>query len=116
MKIIITVFIVFIAVTACQNTAKDPDLKVVNVAAVSDDNISKSIITDTYGDQMEIIKNHTKNTITLHLEGKTYQLKKNESTPGFSTEDNKYLFTETKKEVTFIKKEVEMVLFHSKNN
>lgn len=116
MKTIITVFIAFIALTACQNTAKDPDLKVVNAASISDDNISKSIVTDSYGDQMEIINNLTKNTITLHLDGKTYQLKKNESTPGFSTEDNKYLFTETKNEVTFIKKEVEMVLFRSKKN
>ncbi|WP_407406065.1 hypothetical protein [Chryseobacterium sp.] len=116
MKTFISTLVVFIVLTACQNTAKDPDVKVANEASVSQDEITKSLITDSYGYEMEIIRNHSKNTVTIHLDGKTYQLKKNESTPGYSTEDNKYLYTDTKNEVIFTKKDVEMVLFRGKKS
>ncbi|MBQ0152123.1 MAG: hypothetical protein KBS61_04450 [Chryseobacterium sp.] len=114
MKTFISVFAVFMVLTACQNLAKDPDAKVASEASTSTDEITKSLITDNYGDEMEIINNHSKNTVTLHLDGKTYQLKKNDSTPGYSTEDNKYLFTDSKNEVIFTKKDVDMVLFRGK--
>lgn len=109
-------FFVILTLAACKHSAKDPDLAVASNEAISQDDITKETISDRHGDEMEVITNNTKDHITLHLNGKTYELKKNHSTPGFSTEDNKYLFTETKNEVTFLKKEMDMVLFHGKRN
>jgi len=80
------------------------------------DDITKKTVSDSYGDQMEIITNNTKNTVIVRLNGKSYELKKNFETPNFSTDDNKYQFTETKSEVTFLKKDVDMVLFHGKKD
>jgi hypothetical protein len=108
--------LVILTLAACKHSAKDPDLVVANTEAASQDDITKETISDRHGDEMEVITNNTKDIITVHLNGKTYDLKKNHSTPGFSTEDNKYLYTETKNEVTFLKKEMDMVLFHGKRN
>lgn len=109
-------FFVTLTLAACKHSAKDADLAVVNTEAASQDDITKETISDRHGDEMEVITNNTKDIITVHLNGKTYELKKNHTTPGFSTEDNKYLYTETKNEVTFLKKEMDMVLFHGKRN
>lgn len=116
MKKTILGFFVILTLAACKHSAKDPDLAVVNTDVVSKDDITKETISDRHGDEMEVITNITKDIITVHLNGKTYDLKKNHSSPGFSTEDNKYLYTETKNEVTFLKKEMDMVLFHGKRN
>jgi len=109
-------FFVILTLTACKHSAKDPDVAVVTPETASKDDITKETISDRHGDEMEVITNNTKEIITVHLNGKMYELKKNHSTPGFSTEDNKYLYTETKNEVTFLKKEMDMVLFHGKRN
>ncbi|CAD7800852.1 hypothetical protein CHRY9390_00690 [Chryseobacterium aquaeductus] len=105
-----------LTLAACKHSAKDPDLAVVTQDTSSKDDVTKETISDRHGDEMEIITNNTKNIITVHLNGKTYELKKNQTTTGFSTEDNKYLYTETQNEVTFLKKEMDMVLFHGKRN
>lgn len=105
-----------ITLSGCKHSSKDPDLHAINTPSASKDEISMETVSDRFGDQMEIITNTTKNSITLRLNEKTYQLKKNQTTPGFSTEDNKYLFTETQDEVTFLKKDIDMVLFHGKKN
>ncbi|UFH31342.1 hypothetical protein LNP04_15415 [Chryseobacterium sp. C-71] len=116
MKKLLLGFFIILTLAACKHSAKDPDLAVVNTEAESQDDITKETISDRHGDEMEVITNNTRDIITVHLNGKTYELKKNHSTPGFSTEDNKYLYTETKNEVTFLKKEMDMVLFHGKRN
>ncbi len=107
---------IILILSACKHSAKDPDLHVINSENTTQDDIKKETVSDRHGDEMEIITNNTKNIVTVHLNGKTYKLKKNHSTPGFSSEDNKYLYTETKDEVTFMKKEMDMVLFHGKRN
>lgn len=107
---------VILTLSACTHSAKDPELEITKNETVSRDDIVKETISDRHGDEMEVITNNTRETITVHLNGKTYELKKNKSTPGFSTEDNKYLYTETKNEVTFLIKEMDMVLFHGKRN
>ena len=109
-------FFIILALSACKHSAKDPDIAVNNIETASKDEISKETISDRHGDEMEIIMNNTKDIVTLHLNGKTYELKKNHENAGFSTEDNKYLFTENKNEVTFLQKDVDMVLFHGKKN
>lgn len=108
--------LVILTIASCKHSAKDPDVAVVASESKSKDNITKETISDRHGEEMEVITNNTKEKITVHLNGKTYELKKNHSTPGFSTEDNKYLYTETKNDVTFLKKEMDMVLFHGKRN
>ncbi|MCX8524138.1 hypothetical protein OF897_09390 [Chryseobacterium formosus] len=104
-------------VTGCKHSAKDPDLKIIETPTeVSNDDIVKETITDRHGDEMEVITNNTKNKVILHLNGQSYELHKNFENSGFSTSDNKYQFNETKNEVTFLKKDVDMVLFHGKRD
>lgn len=114
LPIIIFLFCAFSA-TACKHSAKDPDVITENTPKpVNQDDISKETITDRHGDVMEIITNHTKNSVIVRLNGKTYELKKNLENPGYSTNDNAYLFTQTKYEVTLLKNDADMVLFHGK--
>lgn len=118
-----TLYIYFLGIStliviSCKHSAKDPDLTEVTspISKASNDEIVKQTITDRHGDEMEIITNKTKNSIIVRLNGQSYELHKNFENPGFSTEDNKYLYTETKSEVTFLKKDIDMVLFHGKRN
>jgi len=108
--------IVILNLSACTHSSKDPDVAIINTETASKDIITKETVSDSYGDEMEIVTNKTKETVTVHLNGKTYELKKNKTMAGFATEDNKYLFTETKNEVTFLQKDVDMVLFHGKKS
>lgn len=102
---------------ACKHSAKDPDvITAATPKPVNNDDISKETIVDRHGDEMEVITNTTKKRIIVRLNGKTYELKKNLENPGFSTEDNAYQFTETKYEVTLLKKDADMVLFHGKRD
>ncbi|MCX8531735.1 hypothetical protein [Chryseobacterium luquanense] len=106
-----------LSLTGCKHSAKDPDLKTIEAPTeVSNDDIVKETIIDRHGDEMEVITNHTKNKVVLHLNGQSYELHKNFENSGFSTSDNKYQFNETKNEVTFLKKDVDMVLFHGKRD
>lgn len=117
MKKSILGLLVILTLAACKHSAKDPDINTLNpetAKTTSEDDITKKTVSDSYGDQMEIITNNTKNTVIVRLNGKSYELKKNFETPNFSTDDNKYQYTETKHEVTFLKKDVDMVLFHGK--
>ncbi|MXS70864.1 hypothetical protein GSF70_06505 [Flavobacteriaceae bacterium W22] len=99
---------------ACTHSAKDADAKTTVQTEVNtnDDEIIRETITDRHGEQMEIIRNQTKNTIVIRLSGTSYELYKNQENPGYSTSDSKYQFTENKKDVTFLKKDADMVLFH----
>lgn len=99
---------------ACTHSAKDADAKTTVQTEVNtnDDEIIRETITDRHGEQMEIIRNQTKNTIVIRLNGTSYELYKNQENPGYSTSDSKYQFTENKKDVTFLKKDADMVLFH----
>jgi len=116
MKKLVLGFFIILTFTACKHSAKDPDVAIVAPEPESHDDITKETISDRHGDEMEIIMNNSKEIVTVHLNGKTYELKKNHETSGFSTEDNKYLFTNTKTEVTFLQKDVDMVLFHGKKS
>ncbi|MEG1590867.1 hypothetical protein [Chryseobacterium sp.] len=108
-------FFIILTLSACKDSAKDPDTSTVKQETPkSQDDITKVTVTDRYGDEMEIMTNNTKNTVVVRLNGQSYELKKNIENPSFSTNDNKYQFTETKYEVTFLKKDADMVLFHAK--
>lgn len=102
---------------ACKHSAKDPDLKIIETPKeVSNDDIVKETITDRHGDEIEVITNNTKNNIIVRLDGQSYEFHKNAEGNDYSTEDNKYQFSETKHDVTLLKKGVEMVLFHGKRD
>ncbi|MBW7676240.1 hypothetical protein [Chryseobacterium chendengshani] len=116
MKKIVFGFFIILEFTACKHSAKDPDVAIIKNETASKDDVSKETISDRHGDEMEIITNNTRDIVTVHLNGKTYELKKNHTTSGFSTEDNKYLYTETNNEVTLLKKDMDMVLFHGKKS
>ena len=108
-------FFIILTLSACKHSAKDADTSTVKQETPkSQDDITKVTVTDRYGDEMEIMTNNTKNTVVVRLNGQSYELKKNIENPSFSTNDNKYQFTETKYEVTFLKKDADMVLFHAK--
>ncbi|SDM16752.1 hypothetical protein [Chryseobacterium taihuense] len=104
---------------ACTHSAKDADAKTTvqtEAKTTNEDEIVRETITDRHGEEMEIIRNETKNTVVIRLNGKSYELHKNHENPGYSTSDSKYQFTENKKDVTFLKKDVDMVLFHGDKN
>ncbi|MCU7612960.1 hypothetical protein N0B16_00765 [Chryseobacterium sp. GMJ5] len=115
MKLKLFGLIIILILTGCKHASKDPDLAMLTAPSEKED-VVKDVITDRHGEQMEVVTNTTKNRITIHLNGTTYELIKNKTMPGFSTADNEYQFTEANNEVTFLKKDADMVLFHSKKN
>ncbi len=60
--------------TACKHPGKEAE--VITTAPENKDDISKNIYVDSYGEKIEVTINKTKNTATVHLNGKTYDLKK----------------------------------------
>lgn len=75
---IITLILVF-TLTACKHQAKEEEVNLQNVnetETVSDDKITKNVFTDEYGDKLEVTLNETQNTVIVHLDGKTYEMKK----------------------------------------
>lgn len=83
---------------------------------VNTDNIVKNVYTDDeFGeDDMEVGINHSKNTATIHLEGQTYELKKRNDLPNYTAEDAEYRYSDINGEITFIRKDFDMVVFHHK--
>ncbi|MCD1118466.1 hypothetical protein [Chryseobacterium turcicum] len=117
MKNLVLGFIIILTLSACKHSAKDPETTTIQQEIpTSQDEITKLTVYDRHGDNMDIITNNTKNTVAVRLSGKTYELHKNAENPSFTTADNKYQFTETKYEVTFLQKDVDMVLFHGKKD
>ena len=108
-----------LSLTACRHSAKEGEMLTSTNAtptSVSKDDITKDVFTDSYGDQMEVAVNHTDNTITIHLDGKTYELKKSDDLPNYTASNAEYLYSDINGNITFLKKNVDMVLFHLKND
>lgn len=61
--------------TACKHPGKEAEI-ITTAAPENKDDISKNIYVDSYGEKIEVTINKTKNTATVHLNGKTYDLKK----------------------------------------
>lgn len=112
LQIIIFGIIAF-SVTACRHSAKETEMLTNTIQPpVNTDEITKAVFTDTYGDQMEVAINNSKNTITVHLDGKTYELKKSEDLPEYTASNAEYQYSNIRGNITFLKKNVDMVLFH----
>ncbi|AZA82356.1 hypothetical protein C1637_08875 [Chryseobacterium lactis] len=99
--------------TACKHPGKEAET-ITAAAPESTDDVSKNVYVDSYGEKIEVTINKTKNTATIHLDGKTYDLKKSEALPEYTASNEEYQYSEIKGNVTFLKKNVDMVLFHLK--
>lgn len=115
MKKLLEIFIIGIfaySLTACRHSSKESETISNTATHVETDEIIKDVFTDNYGEQMEVALNNSKNTITIHLDGKTYELKKNEDLPNYTASNTEYLYSNIRGNITFLKKNVDMVLFH----
>jgi len=99
-------------ITAC----KQPDKAKASadITQINTDNITRNVYTDDeFGeDDMEVVINNTKNTVTINLNGETFQLKKSFDLPDYTAEDVEYRYSDIRGEITFLRKDFDMVLFH----
>ncbi|WP_295202861.1 hypothetical protein [uncultured Chryseobacterium sp.] len=103
-----------VSAAACQHPGKESVTNIQTQLAPDPDDITKDILTDDLGQHMEVITNHTAKTVTIHLDGKTYELKKKKDMPEYSAANTEYQYTDIKGEVIFLKRDIQMVLFHLK--
>lgn len=118
MKKLFTSVLIGLAVlssTACKHPGKEAET-VTEAAPENKDEISKDVFTDAYGEKIEVTINHTKSTATVHLEGKTYDLKKSDALPEYTASNEEYQYSDIKGNITLLKKNVDMVLFHAKRD
>ncbi|MCJ7934882.1 MAG: hypothetical protein MUW56_14990 [Chryseobacterium sp.] len=101
--------------TTCKHPGKEAET-VITSTPENTDHISKNIYVDSYGEKIEVTINSTKNTATIHLDGKTYDLKKSDALPEYTASNEEYQYSEIKGNITFLKKNVDMVLFHLKKD
>ncbi len=101
---------------ACKHSAKEEEVHIqdINHAEDDQDKIVKQVYTDEYGDQMEVTVNESKNTVSIRLGGKSYELKKKGELPEYTAGDADYQFSDIRGEVTLLRKGYNMVLFHHK--
>jgi predicted transport protein len=118
LKITLIAVLSAFTITACKHQAKEEEISLQqNVSEVQDnDKITKDVYTDEFGDQLEVTLNETQNTITIRLNGKSYELKKNEELPEYTATDADYQYSDIRGDVTFLKKDYNMVLFHHKKD
>ena len=106
-------------VTACKNQIKEEVAEHPENATATKqepDKITKEVYTDESGEQLEVTFNETQHTVTVHLNGKSYNLKKSDELPEFTAGDADYQYSNVRGEVTFLNKDYNMVLFHCKKN
>lgn len=99
--------------TACKHPSKETET-VTTATPENSDEISKDVYVDSYGEKIEVTINRSKNTATVYLNGKTYDLKKSDALPEYTASNEEYQYSEIKGNITFLKKNVDMVLFHLK--
>ena len=61
---------------------------------------------------MEVILNNTTNTVTIHLDGETHELKKSIDLPEYTAENSEYRYTDINGEITFLNRNLDMIVFH----
>lgn len=118
MKKLFTTVLIGLAVlssTACRHPAKETET-ITAATPENKDEVSKNVFTDSYGETIEVTVNSTKNTAIVHLNGKTYDLKKSDALPEYTASNEEYQYSDIKGNITFLKKNVDMVLFHAKRD
>ena len=103
-----------LSLTACKHPGKEAETVTAAVTPENTDEISKNVYVDTYGEKIEVTINKTKNTAIVHLNGKTYELKKSDALPEYTASNEEFQYSDIKGNITFLKKNVDMVLFHLK--
>ncbi|WP_419868601.1 hypothetical protein [Chryseobacterium sp. CT-SW4] len=114
-KLLLSLFVstsIALVIISCTHTGKDTEVAV--VAPIQTDEIEKSFFVDDYGDKMEVSINKTKNTVVVHLNDKTFELKKSDVLPEFTATNELYQYSNIKGDITLLKKDINMVLFHTK--
>lgn len=104
--------LIILSSTACKHPGKEAET--ITATPENTDKITKNVYVDSYGEKIEVTINNTKNTATVHLNGKTYDLKKSDALPEYTASNEEYQYSEIKGNITFLKKNVDMVLFHLK--
>ncbi|OVE54945.1 hypothetical protein [Chryseobacterium mucoviscidosis] len=114
LRIITLTGFVLIIQTSCKNQVKEEIVEPENNTAIQQepDKITREVYTDESGEQLEVGFNETKNTVVIHLDGKSYELKKSDELPDFTAGDANYQYSDVRGEITFLKKDYNMVLFH----
>lgn len=112
-------FLVFCALAitllSCNHSTKENEVAVIEPARkIVNDSITKATFVDDFGDQMEVIINHTQNTAKIFLDGKTYEIKKIDELPEYTAANEAYQYSNIRGNITFLKKDADMVLFHYK--
>ncbi|MDW9382367.1 multicopper oxidase domain-containing protein [Chryseobacterium sp. JV558] len=102
-----------LSLTACKHPGKEAET-ITAAAPENTDDIFKDVYVDSYGEKIEVTINNTKNTATIHLNGKTFDLKKSDALPEYTASNEEYQYSDIKGNITFLKKNVDMVLFHLK--
>ncbi|WP_185290798.1 hypothetical protein [Chryseobacterium lactis] len=103
-----------ITLTACKHPGKEAEIVTAAASPENTDEISKNVYVDSYGEKIEVTINKTKNTAIIHLNGKTYDLKKSDALPEYTASNEEFQYSDIKGNITFLKKNVDMVLFHFK--
>ncbi|MBT2621064.1 MULTISPECIES: hypothetical protein [Chryseobacterium] len=111
----IIIVLAVVSVTACKSSAKD-EPEITATHPVETDEITKDVFTDSYGDKIEVAINNTENTVVVHLNGKSYELKKNKDLPDYTASNSEYQYSNIRGNITFLKRNVDMVLFHHKQD
>lgn len=116
LRIITLTGFVLIIQTSCKNQVKEEIVEPENNTAIQQepDKITREVYTDESGEQLEVGFNETKNTVVVYLDGKSYELKKSDELPDFTAGDANYQYSDVRGEITFLKKDYNMVLFHHK--
>lgn len=111
----IILILAVVSVAACKSSAKEElEVTTANQPEKKTDEITKDIFTDNYGDKIEVAINSTDNTAVVHLDGKSYELKKNKDLPDYTASNSEYQYSNIRGNITFLKRNVDMVLFHHK--
>ncbi|UTX48877.1 hypothetical protein [Chryseobacterium sp. MA9] len=99
-------------ITACKHPEEKFNTAVDRPAETNIKGSIKDIFVNELGDNIEVTINNTTNTAIIHLDGKTYKLRKSTDLPNYNASNDEYQYSNIKGEITFLKKDFDMVLFH----
>ncbi|RMZ59002.1 hypothetical protein D1632_15670 [Chryseobacterium nematophagum] len=102
---------------ACKHPGKEIENISTTLNSTSNtEDITKDVFVDNFGDKLEVIINNSNNTATIHLDGKTYELKKSNNLPDYTASDAEYQYSNIKGNIIFLNKDYDMVIFQYKQN
>ncbi|KMQ62891.1 hypothetical protein ACM39_17395 [Chryseobacterium sp. FH2] len=113
---LITMGLFVLFAVACRHSKEAETVTSTSIADTEPKDVIKDVFTDEDGAQMEVSINNTDNTAIIHLEGKTYELKKSRELPEYTASNAEYQYSNIKGRVTFLKKDYDMVMFRNKKD